>query len=115
MNNLIFFEFSNFGSKFDIIKNSSILSFPSFLGIFFALLAIPIHLQTNGKADYGNYIFYHFIFSFGLLLNFGISKITTIELAKNKSIEQIINQSLNFTLKIIFFILVIFLFLGLIS
>ncbi len=111
--NLSFFEFDNLENRFDIIKNSSILSFPSFLGVFFALLAIPIHLQINGKADYGNYIFFHFIFSFGLLLNLGINKITTIELAKKKNIEQIINQSLNYTVKIIFFVWIISLFISL--
>ena len=111
--NLSFFEFDNLGNRLDIIKNSSILSFPSFLGIFFALIAIPIHLQINGKADYGNYIFFHFIFSFGLLLNLGINKITTIELAKKKNIEQIINQSLNYTAKIILFVWIISLFISL--
>ena len=72
-----------FDNKFNLIKNSSILSTPSILGVFLSLISIPIHLGINGKEDYGNYIF-HFLFSFGLLLNFGINKITTIEISKKK-------------------------------
>ena len=45
---------------FDLHKNSYILSLPSVLGIVLAIAAIPIHLQTNGKSDYGNYIFFHY-------------------------------------------------------
>ena len=77
-------QLNKFKNQLNIIKNSSILSIPSILGVFLALIAIPIHLEINGKNDYGNYIFFHFIFSFGLLLNFGINKITTIEISKNK-------------------------------
>ena len=66
--------------------------------VLLALFSIPIHLQLNGKADYGNYIFFHFIIFFGLLLNFGINKIVAIEISKNKNISKIILQSINFSL-----------------
>ncbi len=92
---------------FDLHKNSYILSLPSLIGIVLALVAIPIHLQINGKSDYGNYIFFHFIISFGLLLNMGINKIVAIEIAKRKFIIDIIKQSLKLSLKIIFVILLI--------
>ncbi len=90
---------------FDLHKNSYILSLPSVLGIVLAIAAIPIHLQTNGKSDYGNYIFFHFIISFGLLLNMGINKIVAIEIAKRRFIIDIVKQSLKFSLKIIFIVL----------
>ena len=92
---------------FNLLKNSYILSLPSILGILLAILAIPVHLQINGKSDYGNYIFFHFIISFGLLLNIGLNKIVAIELAKKRFIIEIIRQSLGLTFKIIFIILLI--------
>ena len=75
-------KFKNIKNLFKLIKNSSLLSLPSVIGIFLALIAVPIHLKINGKYDYGNYIFFHFIVSFGLILNLGLNKIVTIELAK---------------------------------
>ena len=96
-------------NKKKLLKNSSILSLPSIIGIILALIAIPIHLQINGKSDYGNYIFFHFIMSFGILLNLGINKITTIEIAKKKYIGQIITQSLKISLKVILVIFFIYL------
>ena len=92
---------------FDLHKNSYILSLPSLIGIVLALVAIPVHLQINGKSDYGNYIFFHFIISFGLLLNMGINKIVAIEIAKRRFIIDIIKQSLKLSLKIILVILLI--------
>ena len=65
-------ESNNYKNLFLILKNSSFLTLPSVIGILLALFSIPIHLQLNGKVDYGNYIFFHFIIFFGLLLNFGI-------------------------------------------
>ena len=91
----------------DLHKNSYILSLPSLLGIILAIVAIPVHLQINGKSDYGNYIFFHFIISFGLLLNMGINKIVAIEIAKRRFIIDIIKQSLKLSLKIILVILLI--------
>ena len=102
------FSQSNKINKFsDLLKNSAILSLPSFLGIILAIIAIPVHLQINGKSDYGNYIFFHFIFSFGLLLNIGINKIVTVELAKRKFTIEIIKQSLKISINIIFIIMLI--------
>jgi len=100
------FSQSNKNNKLlDLHKNSYILSLPSLLGIVLAVIAIPVHLQINGKLDYGNYIFFHFIISFGLLFNMGINKIVAIELAKRKFINEIIKQSFKLSLKIIFTIL----------
>ena len=90
-----------------LLKNSTILSLPSFIGIILAIIAIPVHLQINGKSDYGNYIFFHFIISFGLLLNIGINKIVAVELAKRKFVVEIIKQSLKLSLNIIFIIAII--------
>ncbi len=95
----------------DLHKNSYILSLPSIFGIILAIAAIPVHLQINGKSDYGNYIFFHFVISFGLLLNMGINKIVAVELAKKKFIVQIIKQSLNLSLKIIFIVILVSLIL----
>ena len=71
---------NNYNNLFLILKNSTLLTLPPIFGILLALFAIPIHLQLNGKVDYGNYIFFHFIIIFGLLLNFGINKIVAIEI-----------------------------------
>ena len=101
---------NNFKNLFLLLKNSTLLTMPSIIGILLALFAIPIHLQINGKADYGNYIFFHFIIFFGLLLNFGINKIVAIEISKNKNVSKIIYQSLILS---IFLFLIIFI-LGLI-
>ena len=96
---------------FKLIKNSSLLSLPSLIGIFLALIAIPIHLKINGKYDYGNYIFFHFIVSFSLILNLGLNKIVAIELAKKKYLVSIINQSVKFSIftSIIIFLIGLFL------
>ena len=96
---------NNLKNLFLVIKNSTLLTMPSIIGILLALFAIPIHLQINGKTDYGNYIFFHFIIFFGLLLNFGINKIVAIEIAKNKQITKIIYQSLK--LSIYLFLIII--------
>ncbi len=104
-----FKKITNTQKKINLLKNSSILSLPSIVGIVLALLAIPIHLQVNGKSDYGNYIFFHFVISFGLLLNLGINKITAIEIAKKKNVNQIIIQSLKISFKITFIIFLILL------
>ncbi len=109
MNNLNtnFLKSNKINKLFNLLKNSYILSLPSLLGILLAIIAIPVHLQINGKSDYGNYIFFHFIISFGLLLNVGLNKIVAIELAKKKFVVEIIRQSLKLTYKIVFIILLI--------
>ena len=90
---------------FLLLNNSTLLTMPSLAGILLALFAIPIHLQLNGKVDYGNYIFFHFIIFFGLLLNLGINKIITIEISKNKYVSKIIKQSINLSVYISIIIL----------
>ena len=90
-----------------LLKNSTILSLPSLIGIILAIIAIPVHLQINGKSDYGNYIFFHFIISFGLLLNMGINKIVAIEITKKRFLDELIKQSLKLSLNIIFIIMLI--------
>ena len=109
MINLItkFSQSNKINKLFNLLRNSAILSLPSLLGIALAIIAIPVHLQINGKSDYGNYIFFHFIISFGLLLNMGINKIVAVELSKRKFIVEIIKQSLKLSLQIIFIILLI--------
>ena len=102
---------NRYRNLFLLLKNSTLLTMPSVAGILLALFAIPIHLQLNGKVDYGNYIFFHFIIFFGLLLNFGINKIVTIEIAKNKNVSKIIKQSINLS----FYISLIILLIGIIS
>ena len=89
---------NNYKNLFSLLKNSTLLSMPSIIGVLLALFSIPIHLQLNGKADYGNYIFFHFIIFFGLILIFFINKIVAIEISKNKNISKIILQSINFSL-----------------
>jgi len=109
--NTKFSQSNKINKLLDLHKNSYILSIPSIFGIVLALVAIPIHLQINGKSDYGNYIFFHFIISFGLLLNMGINKIVAIEIAKKKFFIEIINQSLKLSFKIILAVLLISLIL----
>lgn len=88
-----------------LIKNSVFLSTTSFLGLALSLIAIPTHLSILGKNDYGNYVFFHFIFAFGLILNFGLSKIVAIELAKKNYVNLIIIKSIKLTIIIIITIL----------
>ena len=102
-------KLKNIKNLLKLIKNSSLLSLPSIIGVFLALIAIPVHLKINGKYDYGNYIFFHFVVSFGLLLNLGLNKIVAIELAKKRYLNSIIYQSIKFS---IFMSIVIF-FVGL--
>jgi len=63
-----------------IITNSTILSIPGFLGILISLISIPIHLNIAGPENYGNYIFFHFILTISIILNFGIGKSTVISI-----------------------------------
>ncbi len=106
---------NNFKYLFLLLKNSTVLSMPSIIGILLALVAIPIHLQINGKVDYGNYIFFHFIIFFGLLLNFGINKIVAIEVAKNKNVSSIIKQSINISFYLFLIIFIIGIILSYLS
>ena len=109
--NTKFSQSNKINKLLDLHKNSYILSLPSLFGIVLALVAIPVHLQINGKSDYGNYIFFHFIISFGLLLNMGINKIAAIEIAKRRFIIEIIKQCLKLSLKITLLVLLMSLIL----
>lgn len=94
------------------LKNVTFLTIPSLLSIAIALISVPVHLKYAGKTDYGNYLFYHFFFSAGLLFNFGFSKIASIDIVKKKIYKEVINQSLFYTLLLslfLFFISLIFL------
>ena len=71
---------NNLKNLFLLLKNSTLLTMPSIIGILLALFAIPIHLQIMEKPIMETTFF---IFNFfGLLLNFGINKIVAIEIAK---------------------------------
>ena len=45
---------NKYKNLFLLLKNSALLTMPSIIGILLALIAIPVHLQVNGKVDYGN-------------------------------------------------------------
>ena len=57
-----------------LFTNATILSLPGILAIFISLVSIPIHLKIAGAENYGNFIIFHFLLTFGSLLNFGIGK-----------------------------------------
>ena len=57
-----------------LIINSTILSVPGIISIFISIASIPIHLNTAGIENYGNYIFFHIFLSLSFLLNLGIAK-----------------------------------------
>ena len=92
-----------------LIKNSSILSIPGILSVFFSLISIPIHLKISGVESYGNYIVFHFLLIVSLILNFGIGKSITVSInnvpKKNKEIGY---QGLKYTIVIILFLIITF-------
>lgn len=92
-----------------LIKNSSILSIPGILSVFFSLISIPIHLKISGVESYGNYIVFHFLLIISLILNFGIGKSITVSInnvpKKNKEIGY---QGLKYTIVIILFLIITF-------
>ena len=65
---------NKYKNLFLLLKNSALLTMPSIIGILLALIAIPVHLQVNGKVDYGNYIFFHFIIFFLINTNILLRK-----------------------------------------
>ena len=79
--------------------NSFFASMPGFISIFLSFLAIPIHLKFAGTEHYGQYIFLHLVSSLGLLLNFGIGKITSINISKNSYKNKIAYNGIKLTLK----------------
>ena len=93
------------------LKNSFLASMPGLISIFLSLLAVPLHLNFAGTDHYGQYIFLHLISSFGFFLNFGIGKITTINISKNRKKNKIAYSSISITLKICLRILIFFAFI----
>ena len=63
-----------------LIINSTILSVPGIISIFISIASIPIHLNTAGIENYGNYIFFHIFLSLSFLLNLGIAKSIVISI-----------------------------------
>jgi O-antigen/teichoic acid export membrane protein len=99
----------------ELLSKSIILSAPGIISLIISLLAIPIHLNSQGLTNYGQYIFFHFILSLGLLLNLGFGKITTICLGKYyQKVKLIITENINLTVKFCFFYLIIYLVIDLI-
>jgi O-antigen/teichoic acid export membrane protein len=87
---------------------------PGFISILLSLLSIPIYLKYGGTEEYGSYIFLHFLSFFGQTLNFGLGKISAIEIAQNKSaddyswylIKKTIKNSLIIFLVLFFFFII---------
>ena len=63
-----------------LLSNSSILSAPGFISIFISLLSIPIHLNTAGPENYGNYLIFHFVLMMSINFNLGIGKSVVISI-----------------------------------
>jgi len=92
--------------------NSFFSSLPGFISILLSLLSIPIYLKFGGKEEYGNYIFLHFLSFIAPILNFGLGKISAINISKNKDQDKVALILLFKTLKNSLIILVFcFLFL----
>ena len=98
----------------NLIKNSTVLSTPGIISVFISLISIPIHLNYAGPENYGNYIIFHFILMFSIILNFGIGKSTVISINNipNKK-KEISFKALSYTtnISILILILIILLYL----
>lgn len=88
--------------------NSFFSSLPGFISILLSLLSIPIYLKFGGKEEYGNYIFLHFLSFIAPILNFGLGKISAINVSKNKDQDKMALILLFKTLKNSLIILVFF-------
>ena len=88
--------------------NSFFSSLPGFISILLSLLSIPIYLKFGGKEEYGNYIFLHFLSFIAPILNFGLGKVSAINVSKNKHQDKIALILLFKTLKNSLIILVFF-------
>lgn len=69
--------------------NSFFSSLPGFISILLSLLSIPIYLKFGGEEEYGNYIFLHFLSFIAPILNFGLGKVSAINVSKNKDQDKI--------------------------
>ena len=65
---------------YKLLINSSILSLPGILSIFFSLISIPVHLNIAGVENYGNYIIFHFLLIISSIFNLGIGKSIAISI-----------------------------------
>lgn len=88
--------------------NSFFSSLPGFISILLSLLSIPIYLKFGGKEEYGNYIFLHFLSFIAPILNFGLGKVSAINVSKNKDQDKIALVLFFKTLKNSLIILVFF-------
>lgn len=79
--------------------NSVFSAMPGFMSILLSFLSIPIYLKNAGAEEYGSYIFLHFLCFVSPVLNFGLGKISTIILAKNKKNDLIAISLLKKTIK----------------
>lgn len=59
-------------------------------------------------ADYGSYIFFHFVSSLGFILNLGLGKASVIQFKKEGNNYLIFRYSIIYTLIIIFFLFIVF-------
>ena len=80
-------------------SHSFFASMPGAVSIFLSFLSIPIHLKFAGTEHYGQYIFLHLLSSLGLLLNFGIGKITSINISRNTNKNKIAYSGIRVTAK----------------
>lgn len=97
----------------ELFSKSIILSLPGIVSLIISLFAIPVHLKSQGMLNYGQYIFFHFFLSIGLLLNLSFGKITTILIGKNNhKIKFIISENIKLTTKLCFFYFSIFLIIN---
>lgn len=96
----------------NLLKKSSILSLPGIISIFISLISIPIHLNTLGYDNYGNYIFFHFILMISINFNFGIGKSTAISINNHPMYaKEISNEAIIYTKKILKYFLCFFIVL----
>jgi len=90
------------------IRKCLVSSYPGVISTIISIISIPIYLSINGVADYGNYIFFHFVSSLGFILNLGLGKGSVIQFKKEGNNYLIFRYSIIYTLIIIFFLFIIF-------
>ena len=100
-----------FKNQLNIIKTAQSYQYLQYW-VFLALIAIPIHLEINGKTIM-EIIFFHFIFSFGLLLNFEQTKF--YRNFKNKNKYLVVKESIFYSSIIIFSLFVLILTLNILK
>jgi len=86
-------------NKYTFIKGSFFFSLPGIISALLALVSIPIYLNQISNNLYSNFILQHFFLTISIILNFGLSKITNIEIAKNQN-EKILNNKIKLIIAI---------------